>query len=112
MSVFSPETMDGGHWGAGFRLAYTRPDHRSDDELEALAERGIAAHNTDYNLNASLGVAYGVNHHITLSVELPYVLRDKLREADDGDVQGLLRDVTARTGIGLRLSLERDAKSG
>jgi hypothetical protein len=89
MSVFSPETMDGGHWAMGIRLAYTRPDQRSDDELEGLAEQGIAAHNTDYNLNASLGVAYGLNHHITLSAELPYVRRDKLREADDGTARRL-----------------------
>jgi hypothetical protein len=84
MSVFSPETMDGGHWAAGLRLVYTRPERRSDEQLEALAEQGIAAHNTDYNLNASLGVAYGLNHHITLSAELPYLRRDKLREGDDG----------------------------
>jgi hypothetical protein len=89
MTVFSPETMDGGHWAVGFRLAYTRPEQRSDEELEALAEQGIAAHNTDYNLNASLGVAYGINHHITLSAELPYVRRDNLREADDGVVDRL-----------------------
>jgi hypothetical protein len=62
MSVFSPEAMDGGHWAAGFRLAYTRPEQRSNEELEALAERDIAVHNTDYNANASLGVAYGINH--------------------------------------------------
>jgi hypothetical protein len=89
MTVFSPETIDGGHWAAGFRLAYTRPEQRSDEELEALAERGIAAHNTDYNLNASLGLAYGLNHHITLSAELPYVRRDNLREADDGMAERL-----------------------
>ena len=89
MSVFSPETMDGGHSAMGLRLAYTRPEQRSDDELEGLAEQGIAAHNTDYNLNVSLGVAYGLNHHITLSAELPYVRRDKLREADDGEAQRL-----------------------
>lgn len=86
MSVFSPETMDGGHWAAGLHLAYTKPDQRSDDELEALARRGIAAHNTDDNINASLGVAYGINHHVSLSAELPYVRRDDLRE---GDVQRL-----------------------
>jgi hypothetical protein len=89
MSVFSSETMDEGHWAAGFRLAYTKPGQRSDDELEALAQHGIAAHNTNYNLNASLGVAYGINHHLTLSAELPYVRRDDLREADDGEVQRL-----------------------
>jgi hypothetical protein len=81
--------MDGGHWAAGFRLAYTRPERRSDEELEELAQQGSAAHNTDYNLNASLGVAYRLSHHITLSAELPYVRRDNLREADDGEVQRL-----------------------
>lgn len=89
MSVFSPETMDAGHWAVGLHLTYTRPEQRSDAELEALAEQGIAAHNTNYNLNASLGVAYGLNHHITLSAELPYVRRDNLREADDGEVRKL-----------------------
>src|SRR4051794_2185601 len=89
LTVFSPETMDAGHWATGFRLAYTRPEQRSDKELEALSEEGIAAHNTDYNLNASLSAAYGLSHHVTLSVELPYVRRDNLREADDGEVQRL-----------------------
>jgi hypothetical protein len=89
MTVFTPDTMDGGHWAAGLRLTYTRPEQRSDAELEALAERGIAAHNTDYNLNASLGVAYGINHHLTVSAEVPYVRRDRLREADDGEVEQL-----------------------
>ncbi|MFL6728021.1 MAG: hypothetical protein ACJ8FS_16135 [Sphingomicrobium sp.] len=89
MSVFSPETMDGGHWAAGFRLTYTRPERRSDAELEGLAAQGIAAHNTDYNLNGSLGVAYGLNHHVTLSAELPYVRRDNLREGAPGEARQL-----------------------
>jgi len=89
MSVFAPETLDQGHWSAGIRLTYTRPEQRSDSELEALAASGIAAHNTDYNLNASAGIAYGVNHHLTLSAELPYVRRDRLREAEDGEVDQL-----------------------
>lgn len=80
LSVFTPDTLDAGHWSAGFRLTYNRPEQRSDAELEALAARDIHAHNTDYNLNASLGVAYGINHHLTLSAELPYVRRDHLRE--------------------------------
>jgi hypothetical protein len=89
LSVFGPETMDGGHWAAGFRLTYTRPDRRSNEQLEALAGRGIAAHNTDYNLNAALGVAYGINHHVTLSAELPYVRRDHLREGGPDEVERL-----------------------
>jgi hypothetical protein len=80
MSVFTPDTLDEAHWSAGLRLTYTRPEKRSDAELEALAGQHIHAHNTDYNINASAGVAYGVSHRLTVSVELPYVRRDDLRE--------------------------------
>src|SRR6476661_1136255 len=80
MAVFGPGTLDAGHGAAGFRLTYTRPEQRRDETLEALAGQHIHAHNTDYNLNASLGVAYGVSHHLTVSAELPYVRRDRLRE--------------------------------
>jgi hypothetical protein len=86
MSVFSPDTLDGGHWSAGLRLTHTRPQQRSDAVLNRLALEGIGAHNTRYNLNASAGVAYGLNHHVTVSAELPYVRRDSLREGSVGGV--------------------------
>jgi hypothetical protein len=89
LSVFGPDTLDGGHWAAGLRVLYTKPEQRSDAELEALAGQHIHAHNTDYDLNASAGVAYGINHHLTISAELPYVRRDNLREGEDGEVTRL-----------------------
>ncbi len=89
LTVSSPDTLDAGHGSIGFRLSYMRPERRSDAELEALGAQGIAAHNTDYNLNASLGVAYGVTHHLTIAAELPYVRRDDLREGGVGEVERL-----------------------
>jgi len=89
LTVSSPDTLDAGHGSIGVRLNYSRPEHRSNAELEALAEDGIAAHNTDYNLNASLGVAYGINHHLTIAAELPYLRRDDLREGGAGEVERL-----------------------
>ena len=89
MSIFTPDTLDAAHWAAGLRLTYNRPKQRSDALLEALAAEGIAAHNTDYNLNASAGLAYGISHHLTVSAELPYVRRDHLREAEGGEVEQL-----------------------
>lgn len=88
ITVFSPDTLDGGHWATGLRLAYTRPEQRPDDQLAALADQGIGAHNTDYNLNVSLGAAYGLSHHLTISAELPYVRRARLRE---GSIDGVDR---------------------
>jgi hypothetical protein len=98
MAVFGPETLDAGHWAAGFRLFYTRPEHRSDAELEALAGQHIHAHNTDYNLNGSLGLAYGINHHLTISAELPYVRRDDLREGEHSHSGGEAVNEVARLG--------------
>ena len=98
MSVFTPDTLDAGHWSAGLRLTYTRPEHRSDEELEALAGRHIHAHNTDHNLNASAGIAYGITHHLTVSAELPYVRRDDLREGEHSHVGGTAVNEVARLG--------------
>ena len=89
MSVFTPDTLDAGHWAAGFRLSYTRPERRSDAELAALAAQHVHAHNSDYNLNASAGIAFGVNHHLTLSAELPYLRRDDLREGTHAHAGGV-----------------------
>jgi hypothetical protein len=89
LSVVSPDTLDEGHAALGFRLTYTRPERRSDTELADLSDRGIDAHNTDYNLNASIGAAYGVTHHLTVSAELPYVRRERLRAAEGGTVERL-----------------------
>jgi hypothetical protein len=104
MTVFSPDTLDGGHWAAGLRLTYTRPERRSDAELAALAADHIHAHNSDYNLNASLGLAYGVSHHLTISAELPYVRRDHLREGthehDGGVALNGVEQLGSVAGIG------------
>src|SRR5690242_11285973 len=75
-SVFDPTTLDAGHWAAGLRLTYTRPEHRPDAKLAALAGQHIDAHNTDSNLVGSAALAYGIPHHLTVSAELPYVRRD------------------------------------
>jgi len=104
MSVFSPDTLDEGHWSAGLRLSYTKPEQRSDAELAALAGQHVHAHNTDYNLNASAGVAYGINHHLTVSAELPFVRRDNLREGSHAHVGGVavngVEELGSVSGIG------------
>jgi len=103
-SVFSPDTLDEGHWAAGVRLTYTRPDRRSDAELAALAGQHIHAHNTDYNLGVALGVAYGITHRLTLSAELPYVRRDDLREGTHAHSGGVaingVEELGSVSGIG------------
>lgn len=104
MAVFTPDTLDEDHWSAGLRLAYAPPEHRSDAELEELAAQHIHAHNTDFNVNASTGIACGITHHLTVSAELPYVRRDDLREGTHNHVGGValngVENLGSITGLG------------
>ena len=98
INVFSPDTLDEGHGAIGLRILYTRPEQRSDQELEALAADHIHAHNTDYNLSASVGAAYGITHRLTVSAELPYLRRDNLREGEHSHVGGLATNAVEQLG--------------
>lgn len=104
MAVFTPDTLDEDHWSAVLRLAYAPPEHRSDAELEELAAQHIHAHNTDFNVNASTGIACGITHHLTVSAELPYVRRDDLREGTHNHVGGValngVENLGSITGVG------------
>lgn len=98
IDVFSPDTLDAGHGAVGLRILYTRPEQRSDAVLKSLAAQHVHAHNTDYNLNASLGVAYGITHRLTLSAELPYLRRDDLREGEHSHVGGVVTNEVEQLG--------------
>jgi hypothetical protein len=104
IDVLSPDTLDAGQFAAGVRVTITNPDSRSDAELAALAGNHIPAHDTDYNLNAAAGVAYGVSHRLTLSAELPFIRRDNLREGahshDGGTANNSVEQLGAVSGIG------------
>jgi hypothetical protein len=101
LSVIGPDTLDEGRAAAGFRLTFTKPKARSDRELEALAASGVDAHNSRSTLNAALGVAYGITHELTVSAELPYIRRDRIRvgEAANGGLAEVAR-LGSVSGIG------------
>ena len=98
MSAFSPDTLDGGHWAAGSASSIRGPSSAATPTLETLAARHIHAHNTDYNFNASVGLAYGVSHHLTISAELPYVRRDDLREGEHSHSGGAVATSVEQLG--------------
>lgn len=88
LNVISPETLDEGAFAIGFRTSYLRPVQRSDETLATLAGQHVHAHNTDYSLNSSVGLAYGATHELTLSIQLSYVRRDRLREGTHSQIAG------------------------
>jgi hypothetical protein len=67
-------------------------------ELAALAGRHIHAHNSDYNLNAAAGIAYGLTDRLTISAELPYVRRDGLREGEHSHSGGVVTNSVVPLG--------------
>lgn len=82
--------LPAGTFAAGLRAELIEADAFSDRELEAFAEDGVEdVHSVERLLNASLGLAYGVTGELTVSVRIPWVLREDVREghfdADHGE---------------------------
>jgi hypothetical protein len=98
MQVPSPDTLEAGTISAGARLSFTRPDVRSDDELEALAGAHVHAHDSDYTLNAAVGVSYGLTDRFTVSAELPYRRTDDLRAGEHSHSGGVTTNEVVQLG--------------
>lgn len=67
----------------GLRTEIINSNAFSDVALKNLAARGIeGAHSTDRLSSTSLALAYGVSDDLTLSVRLPYIKRNNIREGE------------------------------
>lgn len=76
-----PLAMD--QWALGFRTEITHFDAFSDAELEGFAASGReGVHSMDVLGSTSIAVGYGVTENLTLSVRLPYVRRENIREGE------------------------------
>ena len=104
MNVIAPDTLSRAAWAGALRLTYTRPDGRSDGELADLAGEHVHAHDSDYHLNASLGLAYGVTDRLTVSLNLPYIRHDDLRAGahshEGGETINSVEQLGSVAGIG------------
>nr|WP_166176248.1 transporter [Altererythrobacter segetis] len=89
IDVLGPDTLEAGRLALGQQTTVTLPQDRSDAELEALAAQHIHAHNSDYTLGAAVGAAYGVTDRLTISVQVPYIRRDGLREGEHSHSGGV-----------------------
>lgn len=80
MDVIGPATLERDTVALGLRIAYLRPEQRSNEALAELAEADVHAHNSDYFLATVLDAAWGVTDRLTVSAQIPFVRRDGLRE--------------------------------
>lgn len=97
-------TLPPGMAAGGAQVSVARPDTYSDAELIALAGQHVHAHTTDYNLEASASLAYGLAEHLTVSAQLPFIRRDDLREGHHshggGGVSNTIEELGTVSGIG------------
>lgn len=90
ITTVSATTLPKGYWSIATRVEYVWFDVFSDSEFENFAEEGEEVHSTDYLLSPFLGVGYGVTDDLTLSLRIPYVLRNNIRE---GHIEGGVAEV-------------------
>ncbi len=93
-------TLPKGERVVALRTEYTRFDRVSDENLTQAAAAGEDAHSLDSLTSPFLGTAYGVTDDLTLSLNLPYVIRSDIRA---GRLEGGVPEVDAEgdsAGIG------------
>lgn len=84
--------LDRGAWSVGARTEFVQNDTISDSDLIDLRVRDIQRdgvadedlHSVDYVLGVSLSLAYGLTKNLSVSVRVPYVLRNDIREPEEG----------------------------
>lgn len=80
VTTISATTLPKGRWSIGLRIEYVKFDVFPDAELENFAQQGEKIHSIDYLLSPSLGAIYGLTDNLTLGLQIPYVLRNDIRE--------------------------------
>lgn len=75
----SASTLPRGEWSLGLRAEYVKFDAIADERLEQLAAGGTETHSLRSLLTPFLGAAYGVTRDLTLSGNIPYVIRRDIR---------------------------------
>lgn len=77
----SAETLPQGNWSISIRTEYIALDRFTDDELMAHAASGTDVHSIDSTLHLAAGLGYGVTDDLTLSLSIPYIYLDNIRES-------------------------------
>lgn len=80
VTTISATTLPKGRWSIGLRTEYVKFDAFSDVDLENFAQQGEEIHSTEYFLSSFLGASYGFTDDLTLGLQIPYVLRNNIRE--------------------------------
>ena len=83
INTIAATAMPVGNWAIGLRNEFIDRDVLSDQRLASLAEQGVEdVHSIDSIDSASVSLACGLGERVTVSMRLPWVLRDNLRAGE------------------------------
>ena len=89
IGTIAATAMPRGAWAMGVRSELINSDQLSDSALASAAEQGIEdVHSIDYLLNTSAALAYGITDDLSVSVRVPWVIRNNIREGEFDDDHG------------------------
>lgn len=83
INSISATPLASGVWGLGFRTEIIDNDALSNEQLEDFATAGSeGVHSIDRITNTSLSFSYGASKDLTLSLRLPYIVRENIKESE------------------------------
>lgn len=80
--TYSPVTLPAGRFAISFKTEFLNLQPFSDLELKHFAEQDLHVDSEDDLLSPSLSFSYGLLNELTVSAQLPYVLRSNIREGE------------------------------
>ncbi len=106
VNTISALSLPRGALAIGLRNEYIDRDALSDARLAGLAADGIeGVHSVDTINSASIALAYGLSETLSVSVRLPWVARESIREGELEDGAGEAHSHGDASGIGDLLAL-------
>ena len=96
--TISASTFERGKWALALQTEFIKLDDYSDGELITIAEGGNHVHSVESIFHTNLSMGYGITDDLTLSLKVPYVILNNIKEAheeepDDihirGDAKGI-----------------------
>ncbi|MCB1503488.1 MAG: transporter [Hyphomicrobiaceae bacterium] len=89
INVISATTLEQGQGAAAVLFELIKLGALGNDSLETLAGNHIHAHSIDRIVSPSVVLAYGLLNDLTVSVRLPHVNREDIREGHHAHVHGV-----------------------
>jgi len=86
INTISANSQPVGSWGFGLRTEVFNNDEFSTEQLEDFADDGLeGVHSLDKITNTSFSLSYGVSEKLGISLRLPFIKRENIREGEIED---------------------------